>query len=74
MAIYQVIRNDFTGLVTRVDTSKPMTARKALSVRRRLCADDCRSGDSLGGRGLQDTGYPELLQRAENAILTGRTT
>ena len=64
------IVNDFTGRETTVDTSRPMTARRALEIRRRLCPDDCTSGDTLGARGPQADGYRELLDRADRAILT----
>jgi hypothetical protein len=68
------IRNEFTNRETRVDTSKPMTAKKALAIRRRLCADGCTSGDTLGARGPQDNpeAYRILADRAAQAILTGR--
>ena len=65
------IRNDFTGRETTVDTLRPMTARRTLEIRRRLCSDDCTSGDTLGARGPQAAGYRELLDRADRAILTG---
>jgi hypothetical protein len=64
------IRNDYTGCKTTVDTLRPMTARRALEIRRRLCPDDCTSGDTLGARGAQADGYRELLDRADRAILT----
>jgi hypothetical protein len=66
------IVNDFTGRETTVDTLRPMTPRRALEIRRRLCSDDCTSGDTLGTRGAQADGYRELLDRADRAILTGR--
>ena len=66
------ITNDFTGRETRVDPSRPMTTRKALAIRRRLCADDCKSGDCLGARGQQEPGYDRLAERAAQAILSGR--
>jgi len=66
-----VITNDFTNRSTKVDPSKPMTARKALAIRRRLCADECTSGDSLGARGPQEPGYQQLADRAAQCILTG---
>jgi hypothetical protein len=65
------IVNDFTGRETTVDTLRPMTPRRALEIRRRLCSDDCTSGDTLGARGAQAAGYREFLDRAERAILTG---
>jgi hypothetical protein len=65
------IRNDYTGRETTIDTSRPMTARRALEIRRRLCSDDCTSGDTLGARGAQAAGYLGLLDRADRAILTG---
>jgi hypothetical protein len=68
------IVNDYTGRETTVDTLRPMTARRALEIRRRLCSDDCTSGDTLGARGAQADGYPELLDRADRAILTGAET
>lgn len=64
------IVNDYTGRETTVDTSRPMTARRALEIRRRLCSDDCTSGDTLGARGAQAAGYREFLDRADRAILT----
>ena len=65
------IVNDFTGRETTVDTSRPMTPRRALEIRRRLCSDDCTSGDTLGSRGPQADGYRDFLERADRAILTG---
>jgi hypothetical protein len=67
-----VIANDFTNRSTKVDQSKPMTARKVLAIRRRLCADDCKSGDCLGARGPQEPGYAQLIERAAHCVLTGR--
>jgi hypothetical protein len=64
------ITNNFTNRSTRVDPSKPMTARRAQAIRRRLCADDCTSGDTLGARGPQEPGYDRLLDRATHAVLT----
>lgn len=64
------IQNDFTGRETTVDTLRPMTARRALEIRRRLCSDDCTSGDTLGARGPQAAGYRDFLDRADRAILT----
>ena len=66
------ISNDFTGRQTRVDPSKPVTAKRALTIRRRLCSDDCTSGDTLGARGPQEPGYDRLLDRAAQAILTAK--
>jgi hypothetical protein len=68
------ITNDFTSRSTKVDPSRPMTARKALTIRRRLCADDCTSGDHLGARGPQEDPeeYRRLSDRAAHAILSGR--
>ena len=68
------IRNDFTGRETTVDTSLPMTPRRALAIRRRLCGDNCTSGDTLGARGPQADGYREFLDRADSAILTGENS
>ena len=68
------IRNDFTNRETDVDTSRPMTHERALRIRRRLCSDDCTSGDTLGARGPQEDGFFELRERADRAILTGETT
>ena len=65
------ITNDFTNISTTVDTSKPLTAAKIRSIRRRLCSDDCRSGDTLGARGPQQDGYTRLLERANQIIMTG---
>lgn len=69
---WMTIRNDFTRLETRVDTSRPMTAKRALAIRRRLCADDCESGDHLGARGPQENpeAYRVLADRAAGCILT----
>ena len=67
-----VITNDFTNRSTKVDPSRPMTARKARAIRRRLCADDCKSGDCLGARGPQEPGYDRLAERAAHCILSGR--
>ena len=66
------IRNDFTGRETRVDPSRPMTARRALAIRRRLCADDCTSGDTLGARGQQENpeAYRILADRTAGCILS----
>ena len=68
------IRNDFTNRETRVDTSRPMTAKRALAIRRRLCADGCTSGDHLGARGPQEDPdeYRILADRAAQAILTAK--
>ncbi len=68
------IRNRFTGRETTVDTSRPMTARKALDIRRRLCVDSCQSGDDLGANGPQDNPeeYRGLVDRAAYAKLSGR--
>lgn len=55
------IVNDYTGRETTVDTERPMTPSRALAIRRRLCADDCTSGDTLGARGPQAEGYREFL-------------
>ena len=69
------IRNDFTNRETRVDPSRPMTARRALTIRRRLCADDCTSGDAMGARGPQEDPeeYRSLADRAASAILSNQT-
>lgn len=66
------IRNDFTNRETRVDTSRPMTAKRALTIRRRLCSDDCQSGDHLGARGPQENpeAYRILADRAAGCILS----
>jgi hypothetical protein len=68
------IRNDFTSRQTRVDTSRPMTAKRALTIRRRLCSDDCASGDHLGARGPQENPdeYRRFADRAAQAIFTGQ--
>ncbi len=68
------IRNDYTGRETTVDTERPMTPRRALAIRRRLCSDNCTSGDTLGARGPQADGYREFLDRADSAILTGENS
>jgi hypothetical protein len=68
------IVNDYTGRETTVDTERPMTPRRALAIRRRLCSDNCTSGDTLGGRGPQAEGYREFLDRADRAILTGENS
>jgi hypothetical protein len=66
------IRNRFTGRETTVDTSRPMTARKALDIRRRLCVDSCQSGDGLGANGPQDNPeeYNRLADRAAYCVLS----
>lgn len=68
------IRNDFNSRSTKVDPSRPMTAKRALTIRRRLCADDCTSGDHLGARGRQDNpeAYRLLADLAAQAILTAK--
>ena len=68
------IRNDFTNRETYVDKLRPMTRERALRIRRRLCSDDCTSGDTLGARGPQEDGFLALRERADHAILTGETT
>jgi hypothetical protein len=68
------IVNDYTGRETTVDTERPMTPRRALAIRRRLCSDNCTSGDTLGARGPQADGYREFLDRADSAILTGENS
>ncbi len=67
-----IIRNHFTGRETTVDTLRPMTARRALQIRRRLCADDCTSGDELGANGPQDNPeeYRRFSDRAAHVILS----
>ena len=64
------IVNDYTGRQTTVDIERPMTPRRALAIRRRLCGDNCTSGDTLGARGPQADGYREFLDRADRVILT----
>jgi len=64
------IVNDFTGRETFVDTDRPMTPRRAMAIRRRLCSDNCTSGDTLGARGPQAEGYRDFLDRSDRAILT----
>lgn len=68
------IANEFTGLSTVVDASKPLTTRRIRDIRRRLVAAECKSGDTLGGRGRQDNpeAYEAFLLRAEQVIATGR--
>jgi hypothetical protein len=68
------IRNDFTGRETTVDIDRPMTPRRALAIRRRLCSDNCTSGDTLGARGPQDERYQAFRDRAHRAILTGENS
>jgi hypothetical protein len=68
------IVNDYTGRETTVDTERPMTPRRALAIRRRLCSDNCTSGDTLGGRGPQDERYQAFRDRADRAILTGENS
>ena len=65
------IRNRFTGRETTVDTTRPMTPRRALDIRRRLCVDVCQSGDTLGANGPQDNPeeYNRLADRAAHAVL-----
>ena len=64
------ITNDFTGKVTSVNPSLPMTRRKADAIRARLCLPSCLSGDDLGARGPQVDGYSDLLNRAQAAIMS----
>jgi hypothetical protein len=68
------IVNDYTGRETTVDTERPMTPRRALAIRRRLCSDNCTSGDTLGARGPQDERYQAFRDRADRAILTGENS
>lgn len=65
------ITNNYTGKVTSVNPSLPMTRRKADAIRARLCAPTCASGDDLGARGPQVEGYSDLLNRAQAAIISG---
>jgi hypothetical protein len=65
------ITNDFTNASTKVDTSKPLTPAKIKAIRRRLCSDDCSSGDTLGARGPQVSEYAALRDRADQIMLTG---
>jgi hypothetical protein len=66
------IRNRFTNRETTVDTLRPMTARRALDIRRRLCVDSCQSGDDLGANGPQDSPeeYARLADRAAYCVLS----
>jgi len=66
------IKNEFTGNEITVDTSKLVTSAKVKAWRRKLHADDCTSGDSLGGRGKQanQSAYDALLMRAEQVLMT----
>jgi hypothetical protein len=66
-----IITNDFTYARTIVDASKPLTKAKIKAIRRRLCSDDCVSGDVLGARGQQPPEYAALRDRAEQIMLTG---
>ncbi len=68
------ISNDFTGRSTIVDPSKPLTRARIRAIRRRLCADSCRSGDDLGGRGSQENPvqYLHFLDRAIRVLMTGK--
>lgn len=65
------ITNDFTNQSTTVDTSKPLSPAKVKAIRRRLCSDDCTSGDDIGARGPQAEGYAEFLNRAQRVMSTG---
>ena len=65
------ITNSFTNKSTTVDASKPLIKAKIKAIRRRLCSDDCTSGDDLGARGPQEDGYAALLNRAQHVIVTG---
>lgn len=67
------IRNEFTGNEITVDAGKPVTAKKVKAWRSKLHAADCKSGDSLGGRGKQadPEAYEALLMRAERVVCTG---
>lgn len=64
------ITNDFTNKSTTVDASKPLTPAKVKAIRRRLCSDDCKSGDDLGARGKQADGYDALLEKAQRALMS----
>ena len=68
------LRNDFSCAEITVDANRPLTQRKIRAWRRRLCSDECRSGDSLGGRGQQadQVAYDQLLLRAADVILSRR--
>jgi hypothetical protein len=65
------ITNHFTNRETTVDASRPLTKTKIKSIRRRLCSDDCCSGDDLGAAGPQQDGYEGLLRRAQSVLVTG---
>lgn len=66
------IRNDFHNTKTWVDASRPMTREKVARIRRKLCGTKgCKCGDSLGGRGPQEDGYAELIDKALEVIFTG---
>jgi hypothetical protein len=68
------IRNEFTGREISVDASRPLTLAKIRAWRRKLHAQDCTSGDDLGGRGPQDdqAGYDALLERAQGVVSSRR--
>jgi hypothetical protein len=66
------IRNDFSRKSITVNASKPITAKKVASWRKKLHAAGCTSGDDLGGRGPQDDPkeYAALLARAQRVLAT----
>jgi len=70
-----LIRNDFTGCVMTVDASQLLTTSRLRTLRSNMHADDCMSGDDLGGRGKQDdqAAYDALLSRAQQVAMTGRS-
>ena len=65
------ITNYLTNRETKVDTTRPLTARRIKAIRRRLCSDDRSAGDDLGAAGPQQDGYAALLNRAQHVIITG---
>jgi hypothetical protein len=71
---FLTVRNNFTGQSATINTDTPLTASRIKSLRRKLHAGDCMSGDDLGGRGPQDDPdhYHATLARAQSIVCTGR--
>ena len=68
------VRNDFTGASAAINIAIPLTADRIKSLRRKLHAANCTSGDELGGRGPQDdpATYVATLLRAQSVVCSGR--
>jgi hypothetical protein len=71
---FLTVRNDFTGTSAAINIDIPLTADRIKSLRRKLHAATCTSGDDLGGRGPQDdpASYHATLSRAQSIVCTGR--